>query len=203
MRRKRPAWPRWLVLAVLLALAAVAVAMMADAPTRAERKRIDAQLTQALQRCQALAEAPAHLCRLQAEGQRKIAVAELDARHHPSANNRYQAAAARADLDYELALLRCKQQAEAAGRHPERAKALAQCKEQAGALHRCALHQAQKEAAQSASLAEPPKGRVQREREEAPETALRKCDSLFGEANLQCMRKLPPEVARRKESAAP
>ncbi|GAB2480419.1 MAG: hypothetical protein ACN6O3_16810 [Comamonas sp.] len=203
MRRKRPAWLRWLVPAVLLALAAGAVAFMADAPTRAERERIAAQLEQALQRCRALPEAQAHRCRLQAEGQQKIDVAALDARHHPSGNNRYKADAARVDLDYELALLQCRQQAEAPGKHPERAKALAQCKEQARARHQRALHEAQKQAAQSASLAEPPKGRAVREREEAPETALRKCDSLLGEANLQCMRELPPEVAKRKDGAAP
>lgn len=203
MRRKRPAWLRWLLAAVLLAMATGAVMLMADASTRAERKHIAAQHELALQRCQALQDAPAHLCRLQAEGQQKIAVAALEARHHPSANNRYKAAAAQADLDHELAVVRCKQQAQAPGKHPERAQVLAQCKEQARTRHRSALYEAQKEAAQSASLAEPPKGRVAREREEAPETALRKCDSLFGEANLQCMRELPPEVAKHKDSAAP
>ena len=203
MRRKRRTWLRWLGLAVLLVLAATAVALMADAPTRAERQRVETQLQGALQRCETLAPEPAHLCRRQAEGQRTVAVAMLDARHHPSANNRYKAAAAQAALDFDLAVLRCQQQAEAPGKHLERAKQLAQCKEQARVLHRRALYQAQKDAAQSVSLAEPPKGRVLREREEAPETALRKCDSLFGEANLQCMRELPPEVARRKDGAAP
>lgn len=174
---------------------------------RDELSKLDARAAQVLARCTDKAGSARALCRMQAQGQQKIDHSALEARYHPSGNNNFKAQAAKVELAYDTAMVHCKAEAAGVRKDDKKAQAAAQeCRDQAKAQRNLGIKEAQELAARNASLATPPKSAVERARDAAIETAARKCDSQLGEANLQCVKALPPEaraLAKQPETVIP
>ena len=189
-------------------LAAMALVSMASAASQgltrdaynAERDKITAQSDKALAQCKRTADGSENRCQVEAHGQRKIDLAALEARLHPSANNSFKAKAAEVELHYDLAQLRCKK--EHVGLDKETRAALKSCGDKAKTERTKRLSAAQQVAAGQASVGAPPKSEAERQREADLDTAIRKCDSLLGDANLQCMRDLSPAARQRAADRA-
>jgi hypothetical protein len=99
--------PPLLITLLLASLAASGSLAMTAPEVRAERARIEAEHSAAQARCTAL---PAHeqgACDAQADGDRRVARAELRARLQPSPQHRYQVQRARAETDQQVAVQRC------------------------------------------------------------------------------------------------
>lgn len=166
----------------------------------AAREKIDAQSEQALDQCKKTADGTQSRCQIEVAGKRKIALAALEARLHPSANNSFKAKIAEVDLHHDLAQQRCKTQH--AGADKEARVALKACTDQAKADRAKGLNAAHQHAAGQASVDAPPKSEAERQREADLDTAIRKCDSLLGDANLQCIREMSPEARQRAADRA-
>lgn len=74
---------------------------------RAEKDRIEQSYKQAKDRCDGLAGNAKDVCQVQAQGNEKVAKADLDARRDGTAKARSEARMARIEADYELAKERC------------------------------------------------------------------------------------------------
>lgn len=166
----------------------------------AERDKIAVQSDQALAQCKRTVDGTESRCQIAANGQRKMALAELEARLHPSANNSFKAKAAEVELQYDLAQAQCKK--EHVGADKENRAALKACHDKAKAERAKRLNGALQTVAGQASVSAPPKSEAERQREADLDTAIRKCDSLLGDANLQCMRDLPPAARQRAADRA-
>lgn len=186
-------------LALTSAVAAAPQGMARDAYS-AERDKIIAHSDKALAQCKKAADSAQSRCQIEANGQRKIALAALEARLHPSANNSFKAKATEVELHYELAQAHCK--TKHSGADKEARAALKKCGDEAKAERAKRLNTAQQNAAGLASVGAPPKSEAERQREADLDTAIRKCDSLLGDANLQCMRELSPEARQRAADRA-
>jgi hypothetical protein len=192
-------------LLVLAGLCSLQVAgAVTPAMTRAEfveaRDTINTRHDKALAHCKTEGGAAQPRCKLQADGRRRIDLAVLEARYHPSANNSYKAVAADVEMRYTLAQDTCK--TKHAGSDKEAKAALKECNDKAKTERFSGLRDAHQHAAGQASVATPPKSEAERQREADLDTAIRKCDSLLGDANLQCMRALSPEARQRAAERA-
>ena len=100
------------ILALGLSLGAMAQA--ADTMSRAEVKdakaKIEADYKAALQPCDSLTGNPKKVCKVEAKGNRKTALAALDARNDPTPKHQQQAAEAKAEAAYDLAHQKCQEQ---------------------------------------------------------------------------------------------
>ena len=201
-------WARLRVGAGLVCLwgisTATAVWAVAPAMTRADyvaaRDKVQSRTDKALTHCKTLADAKQRRCILQAEGEQKIDVAALVARHHPSANNRFKALAAEVDLGYALDVDHCK--SSNAGWDKDAKAALHTCLTKAKQQRAEGMLNAHQQAASHASVGTPPKSEAEMQRDADLDTAIRKCDSLLGDANLQCMSALSPEAQQRAADRA-
>lgn len=183
----------------LQAAGAVTPAMTREAFVDA-RDSINARHDKALAQCKKQAGTEQPRCKLQADGRHRIDLAVLEARYHPSANNNYKAVAADVEMRYTLAQDTCKSQH--AGSDKETKAALKTCNDKAKSERFSGLRDAHQQAAGQASVGTPPKSEAERQREADLDTAIRKCDSLLGDANLQCMRALSPEARQRAAERA-
>ena len=102
---------------------------------------------------------------------------------------------AEVDLAYALALDQCKKQH--IGVDKESKAALKSCSDKAKGKRVAGEQAAHQQAALQASVGAPPKSEAERQREADLDTAIRKCDSLLGDANLQCMNALSPQARQR------
>ena len=166
------------------------------------RDKIEARSDQAASQCKK-AEGPEGVrrrCQIRVEGHRKIDLAALLARYHPSANNSFKALAAEVDLQYALDTDRCK--ATHVGHDRDTRLALKTCLDEAKQARAQGTTEAHQQAARLASVGTPPKSEAERQREADLDTAIRKCDSLLGDANLQCVNALSPEARQRAADRA-
>jgi len=85
---------------------AMAQSMSKDAYKDAE-DRIAAEYTSAKAKCDSLSGNAKDICIAEAKGTEKVAKAELEARHEPTAKNRYNARIAKAEADYAVASEKC------------------------------------------------------------------------------------------------
>ena len=190
----------WLTALLLVGNAGAAPQALLREAYSAERDKIEAHSDKALAQCKKTGDGSESRCQLEASGQRKIALAALEARLHPSANNSFKAKAAEVELHYDLAQAQCKK--EHTGADKETRAVLKACHDKAKAERAKRLNAAQQVAAGQASVGPPPKSEAERQREADLDTAIRKCDSLLGDANLQCMRDLPPAARQRAADRA-
>lgn len=192
-------------LAAVWVLGAAAVlplcaAEMGDEAYQQATEQIDARTDQALAHCKTLSAGSAvqRRCRLEAESLQTVDKSALQAQRHPSGNNRFKAMAAQVDRAYVLAVEACK--ARHAGIDKDSKAAQQTCLTQARQKRAAGIQDAHEQAASDVSIATPPKSQAERQREADLDTAIRKCDSLLGDANVQCMRGLSPEARMRAAS---
>lgn len=95
--------------AMILALSAPAFA--ADAMTKdqvkTEKDRIAAELKANKDKCKGLKGNAKDMCTAEAQGQEKVSKAELAAKQNDTPKNRYDLAAAKADMQYRIAKEKC------------------------------------------------------------------------------------------------
>jgi hypothetical protein len=95
--------------AMILALSTPAFA--ADAMTKdqvkAERDRIASELKANKEKCNGLKGNAKDICMAEAQGQEKVSKAELAAKQNDTPKNRYDVAAAKADMQYRIAKEKC------------------------------------------------------------------------------------------------
>ena len=98
----------------LLAFAGGAFAQNTAPSSGAERKmknadedKIEAQYKADKAKCDAMSGNAKDVCEKEAKGKEKVAKAELDAKHNPSAANQRKVEQAKADAKYEVAKERC------------------------------------------------------------------------------------------------
>lgn len=176
----------------VLALAALACGLgQASAQTmgasdyRMHKERIEGDYRLAKDKCDALAGAPKHGCRTQAEGEHDMARAKLDMDLHPSAATRYKASLAVADAAYDNARAACNaknanakdvciKEAKAA-----RVAAKADAKVQRTATNAQSSADAQNKDARAAAADDKSTA--------AYKVAVEKCDNLSGETKTRCV----------------
>lgn len=161
----------------------------------AAKDAINERHDRALAHCKTVDGGAQSRCRMQADGRRKIDLATLEVRWHPSANNSFKASMAEVDLAYALAMDQCKKQH--TGSDKEARAALKSCSDKSKGKRVAGEQAAHQQAALQASVGAPPKSEAERQREADLDTAIRKCDSLLGDANLQCMNALSPQARQR------
>lgn len=99
--------PRSSGIALAMVLAFSGSAFAADDAKNAEEDRIEAFAKAEKDKCNRLEGNAEDVCEAQAKANEKIAKAELDAKYDPSPRNKRQAAAMRAEGEYEVAKQRC------------------------------------------------------------------------------------------------
>ena len=91
-----------------------ASAFAADTMTKAELKdaktKIEADYKAALVPCDSLAGNPKKICTVEAKGNKKTALANLDASNEPSIKHQQKASDAKAEAAYDLAHQKCQEQ---------------------------------------------------------------------------------------------
>lgn len=91
-----------------------ASAFAADTMTKVAYKdaktKIEADYKAALVPCDALAGNPKKICTVEAKGNKKVALANLDASNEPTARHQQQASEEKADAAYDLAHQKCQEQ---------------------------------------------------------------------------------------------
>ena len=194
----RPLWrlaAAWVIgsVAVLPLLAAA----MDDDAYREAVAQLDARADKALAHCKRLATGSAaqRRCTAEAQTQHEVDAAQLQARRHPSGNNRFKALAAQVNRRYALAVEDCK--TGHAGNDKDSKSAQQECLRGAKQQRAAGIQEAHQQAASEVSIYTPPKSEAERQREADLDTAIRKCDSLLGDANVQCVRGLSPEARLR------
>lgn len=175
-------------------------AEMADDAYQQASVQLDDRAAQALAHCKSMAAGSVaqRRCRLEAQSQHVVDKTALQARRHPSGNNHFKSLAAQVEQRYVLAVEACK--ASHAGIDKDSKAAQQICLDQAKKKRAAGIQDAHQQAASEASVATPPKSEAERQREADLDTAIRKCDSLLGDANVQCMRSLSPEARLRAAS---
>jgi hypothetical protein len=101
-------------IAALLAFTGGAFAQTTAPSSSAERKmknadedKIEAQYKADKAKCDAMSGNAKDVCQKEAKGKEKVAKAELDAKHNPSASNQRKVEEAKADSKYDVAKERC------------------------------------------------------------------------------------------------
>ena len=74
---------------------------------KAEKQKIDADYKAAKEKCKDLKGNAKDICMAEAKGQEKVAKAELALKEKDTPKNRYDVAAAKADMDYHVAKEKC------------------------------------------------------------------------------------------------
>jgi len=101
-------------IALAIGLTFGASAFAADTMTKAEFKdakaKIEADYKAALVPCDTLAGNPKKICTVEAKGNKKIALANLDASNEPTAKHQQKAGDAKAEATYDLAHQKCQEQ---------------------------------------------------------------------------------------------
>ena len=183
----------------LVAGLAVSSATLAQAMSRnqfkASRSELETNYKAERQNC-ASRSGPAHdLCIAEAEGNDKIARAELDQRYKPSARNRFSVALARADAAYAVAKVHCDEQ---------EGNARDVCQKQAKADEVTAKTNAKAQMTEQSAIAEAREKAAEARREankdkRAAELALarEKCDSNADAAKDKCLDAAERRFGRR------
>lgn len=97
-----------IALAITLAFstAAMAEGMSKDA-YKAGKEKISAEYKTAKAACDPLAGNAKDICKLEAKGKEKVALAELEASYKPTQKNHYEVSVAKAEADYDVAKEKC------------------------------------------------------------------------------------------------
>lgn len=155
---------------------------------KAEKERIAAEHKAAKAQCDALSGNAKDVCVKQADGNEKVAKAELDAREKPSEKANYKARLARAEADFDVAKEKCddlsgnpkdvcKKQAEADfTRAKENAKVAKSIEAPAGSLTE-----------KAANVSEARKDAAAEKNEADYKVAKEKCDALSGDLKDKCI----------------
>jgi hypothetical protein len=102
-------------IALAMSLTFGASAFAADTMTKPEYKdakaKIEANYKAALVPCETLAGNPKKICTVEAKGNKKVAMANLDATNEPSSKHQQNASDAKAEATYDLAHQKCQEQA--------------------------------------------------------------------------------------------
>lgn len=169
------------------ALMATSTFAMTDAEHKAEKDRIEAQYKSSKAQCKSLNGNAKDVCEEEAEGQEKVAKAELKYRKDPSEKNRYDVAKAKADAAYDVAEEKCDDLT---------GNAKDVCEKDAKAEHVRALEAAKVAdartgnatgAAQAAHVSEVRKDAADNVREAEYKAARERCDALSGDAKDTCV----------------
>ncbi|MDR2329094.1 MAG: hypothetical protein LBE58_05830 [Comamonas sp.] len=195
---RRPLWrasAAWVLGA--LAVVPLLAAEMGDDAYRDAVAQLDARAEKALDHCKSLAAGSGaqRRCTVEAETQHAVDAAALQARRHSSGNNRFKALAAQVERHHALAVEDCKSRH--AGNDKDSKSAQQECLREAKQKRAAGIQDAHQQAASEVSIFTPPKSQAERQREADLDTAIRKCDSLLGDANVQCVRSLSPEARLR------
>ncbi|MEJ5152682.1 hypothetical protein [Comamonas sp. MYb396] len=180
-----------------MAVVPLLAAEMDDDAYREAVAQLDARAEKALAHCKRLAAGSAaqRRCTVEADSQHAVDAAQLQAQRHPSGNNRFKALAAQVDRRHALAVEDCKTRY--AGNDKDSKSAQQDCLREAKQKRAAGIQDAHQQAASEVSIFTPPKSEAERQREADLDTAIRKCDSLLGDANVQCVRGLSPEARLR------
>ena len=151
---RRPLWrasAAWVLGA--LAVVPLLAAEMGDDAYRDAVAQLDARAEKALDHCKSLAAGSGaqRRCTVEADTQHAVDAAELQARRHPSGNNRFKAMAAQVDRHYALAVEACK--TDHAGSDKDSKAAQQDCLRQAKQLRAGGIQRAHQQAASEASIA--------------------------------------------------
>lgn len=97
-----------IALAITLAFSAGAMAqVMSKDDFKAGKDKIGAEYKTAKATCDSLSGNANDICKAQAKGNEKVALAELEATYKPTVKNRYEARVAKAEADYDVASEKC------------------------------------------------------------------------------------------------
>lgn len=181
------------VLALGLACSTGASAETMTAEELAQAKaRIEARYETAQQRCDRLAGNAYDVCEARIEGNRDTALAELAARHKPTAQNRYEARITKAEGDYAVARERCDALAGQARDVCEAEAEAQQTRAKAEARRQLQIARA---AGADAATGDLGRARAQADREAAEKiraahhkVARERCEALAGDAKDACQR---------------
>lgn len=179
--------PQLLAVAAATLMATSAFAMT-EAEHKAEKDRIEAQYKSSKAQCKSLRGNAKDVCEEEAEGQEKIAKAELNHRKDPSEKHRYELAKAKADAAYDVAEEKC---------DDLKGNAKDVCEKEAKAEHVRALEAAKVADARmdssttgnakAAHVAEVRKDAAENVREADYKAARERCDAMSGDAKDQCV----------------
>ena len=86
---------------------AVAADSMAKDQVKSEKQRIESEAKAAKDKCKDMKGNAKDVCMAEARGQEKVAKAELEAKQRDTPKNRYDVAAAKADMTYNIAKEKC------------------------------------------------------------------------------------------------
>lgn len=168
------------VSSALLTASASAFAM-SKSEYKAEQDRIDTGHTTAIQRCKSFSGNARDVCEAQADGDRKVARADLDARHEPSNKASYEARVARAEAAFDVAKQRCDDYA---------GNAKDVCRKDADASHERAVADARvsREAARADLRVADERAHADRDAADAAYKAAReRCAAYAGDARDRCI----------------
>ncbi|WP_313076711.1 hypothetical protein [Melaminivora sp.] len=178
-----------MALAVAGLLATSGMAMSKD-EHKAAKDRIEADYKAAKAQCEPLQGNAKDVCKKEAEGNEKVAKAQLEAQYKPSDKHTSKVHEARADADYEVAKEKCE---DLKGNDKD------VCKKDAKAAHVAAKENAKVARAQAkpatdnanlakqANVAETRKDAAEATREAEYKAAKERCDSMSGDAKDKCV----------------
>jgi hypothetical protein len=170
-----------ITLAVSSALLTTSAFAMSKSEYKAEQDRIDTSYKTATQRCKSFSGNAHDVCEAQADGDRKVARADLEARHEPSDKAAYEARVARADATFDVAKERCDDYA---------GNAKDVCRKDADAKHERAVADARvsREAARADLRVADERAHADRDAADAAYKAAReRCDAYAGAARDRCI----------------
>lgn len=163
---------------------------------KAEKSKISMQLKAAKIACEPLKSNAKDICREEAKGVEKVALAELETRYEPSTKHTYQLAVAKADAEYDVAKEKCDDQA---------GNAKDVCRKEAKSVHVAALANAKLLETTTTNNAEATE-KINSAKSVASEsnatakstattainkadykTAVEKCDALAGASKVDCV----------------
>jgi len=166
------------IFAALACCTVLGVAHAASTLTReefsAQKARVEAEYNDARKACDASAGNAKDVCVEEAKGHQKVALAELDFRQDPNANNREKLAETRADTSYNIAKEKCE---DLAGNPKD------VCMKEAKAARAKALVDARANKQVSAARADA----ASEKRNADYKVAVEKCDALSGETKASCL----------------
>jgi len=164
--------------AALACCTALGIAHAASTITREEysvqKARVEADYSDARKACDAVSGNAKDVCVEEAKGHQKVAMAELDVRQDPNANNREKLAETRADASYNIAKEKCD---DLAGNQKD------VCLKEAKAARAKALADARA----NREVGEARADAASEKRKADYKVAVEKCDALSGDAKASCV----------------
>lgn len=157
---------------------------MTSAEQKTEKTRIEAEHKAASDQCKPMKGNAKDVCNKQADGQKKIAMADVKHRAEPTEGHRHDLAKAKADAEYDVAKEKCD---DATGNTKD------VCQKEAKATHVKALEAAKvaevsaKPSSNPSDVADARKDAADKTREADYKAAKERCDAMAGDAKDACV----------------